>query len=164
MSVQIGTGAIAGRLAGLVALMALGAAGGASAQDAHRGPPPPPSSAAPMAMRQHEADDIALVLRLRADQRPALNAFVESWGPPAPPPGPPPRPTMSENDFPGDLARMEQRAAQRAVEDRERFASARAFYARLELPQKAAFDALMRLRQAPGGPGRGPMDGPPPPR
>ena len=161
MTARNGTGTIARRLARLVALTLLGAAGGASAQDGYRGPLPP-TPAAQMAMREHQADDIALVLRLRADQRPALNMFVEAWGPPAPPLGPPPRLAMSDTDFPGELARMEQRAARRAMEDRERFASARAFYARLDPAQRAAFDALMRLRHGPGGPGHGPMDGPPP--
>lgn len=134
-----------------------------------RGPPP----AAIAGMQAREADDIALLLGLRAPQRPALAAFLQSMAPP-------PRPEHDRSTEPGEetappadgfaqhLDRMTQDTARRSAEDTQRIAAARTFYAALDAGQRRSFEALMRLRHGPGrGPGpHGPMhdgDGPPPP-
>ena len=62
----------------LAAMLLLGATCTASAERP-RGP------ANVDAMQAREADDIALLLHLRPDQRGALVAFLSAWGPPPPP-------------------------------------------------------------------------------
>ena len=108
------------------------------------------------AMRNQEADDLALLLGLSAAQRPALDAFLQADRPPTPPRddewgsrrgGPP--------TFGRDLARREVADAEHAGRDRARLGAAHTFYAQLDQRQKLAFDALMRLRRAPGWSGPG---------
>lgn len=129
-------------------------------------------------MQAREADDIALLLNLRANQRPALAAFLGSMTPPPPPwvgegrsaqDGPqtmPPREGFAQH-----LDRMTQDTARRSAEDLQRIAAARKFYDALDPTQRRAFEALLRLRHG-RGPGFGPMgqdpirmggDGPPHP-
>lgn len=133
-----------------------------------RGPGPTPAMIAQMQAR--EADDTALLLNLRADQRPALMAFLASMTPPPPPwrepgqdgpmhgaPGQDGPKTMPPADgFAQQLDRMTQDAARRSAEDAKRIAAARTFYDSLDPTQRRAFEALMRLRHG-RGPGFGPM-------
>lgn len=110
------------------------------------------------AMRQREGDDLALVLGLSAAQRPALAAFLAADAPPEPPRM---RPDMAQ-DFEQRLAERERRIGERTADDRTRLAAARAFYAALDARQRPVFEAVMRLRHSPGGPGpHGPLSGPP---
>ncbi len=133
------------------------AAAGASAQPAP--PPGPHARHAPGDMKAiHEqmarrhADDLKIVLRLRPDQEPALNAFLASHRPA--------RIDMKRGGL-GETPlttpeRLEQMAraetAMNAARDGRRDALAR-FYAALGPDQQKVFDALQRL-QGPGG-GRG---------
>lgn len=135
----------------------------AAAQD-HGGRGERGSAAAMMAqMQAREADDIALLLNLRADQRPALAAFLGSMTPPPPPwvgegrsaqNGPQTMPP--KEGFAQHLDRMTQDTARRSAEDMKRIAAARTFYDALDPTQRRAFEALLRLRHG-RGPGFGPM-------
>lgn len=155
-------GSKSARLLGLTGLVLIGAAGPVGAEDGFRGPQSPAEHAR---MLTREADDVALLLGLRADQRPALDAFLQSQGPP-----PPPRDAQAgEHDMtspPADgfaqhLQRMEEMTKRRSDDDAKRLASARSFYGSLDQRQRSAFEALMRVRRGPGGPGRpGGPDGP----
>ncbi|MEG8029579.1 hypothetical protein [Sphingomonas aerolata] len=124
------------------------------------------------AMQAREADDIALLLHLRPDQRGAVVAFLSAWGPPPPPrdggegPNMRPGPSMpGGEDFARHLERFEAQATAHAAHDRSRLIAARSFYDSLDTPQRAGFEALMRLRHAPPGPGGpgGPLAAGPPP-
>lgn len=127
-----------------------------------RGPGPTPAMIAQMQaqMQAREAEDTALLLNLRADQRPALMAFLASMTPPPPPwhgPGQDGPRTMTPADgFTQQLDRMTQDAARRSAEDTKRIAAARTFYDSLDPTQRRAFEALMRVRHG-RGPGFGPM-------
>ena len=137
-----------------------------------RGPGPTPAMIAQMQaqMQAREADDTALLLNLRADQRPALMAFLASMTPPPPPwrgpmpgapmPGAPgqdgPKTMPPTDGFAQQLDRMTQDAARRSAEDAKRIAAARTFYDSLDPTQRRAFEALMRVRHG-RGPGFGPM-------
>jgi len=151
----------------------------AHAQDnkSGRGPGPTPAMIAQLQaqMQAREADDTALLLNLRADQRPALMAFLASMTPPPPPwrgpmpgapmPGAPaqdgpaqdgPKTMPPTDGFAQQLDRMTQDAARRSAEDAKRITAARTFYDSLDPAQRRAFEALMRLRHG-RGPGFGPM-------
>ena len=145
----------------LAAAFALTALSGASAQQQ-----PPPRGPSPETRAFHEAlekqhlQDLRTVLRLRADQEPALAAFVQAerlqgrGEGPAAHRGPPPVEALST---PQRLDEMAKREAQRAGERQRRADALRTFYAALSPEQRQVFDALMRL-QGPrrhGGP-RGP--------
>ena len=131
----------------------------ALAQQPPVGGPPSPDPARMQRMQQREGDDLALVLGLRSAQRPALEAFLASGRPPAPPrdgarPGSPP----GSGDavplgFDQQLTMDEARLAEHVRTERAHIAAARAFYGQLDAGQKQRFDALMRLRHGPGGPG-----------
>ncbi len=141
-----------------------------------RGPGPTPAMIAQMQaqMQAREADDTALLLNLRADQRPALMAFLASMTPPppwrgpmpgAPMPGAPgqdgpaqdgPKTMPPTDGFAQQLDRMTQDAARRSAEDAKRIVAARTFYDSLDPTQRRAFEALMRVRHG-RGPGFGPM-------
>lgn len=142
----------------------LAAPGIADAQDRRDGPPPHADFAR---MQQREADDIALLLTLRPAQRPALTAFLQSLVPPAPPQDDcPPRDAVPPTDgFAQHLQRMTEATARHTAEETSRITAARTFYDGLDPTQRAAFEALMRLRHGPpmmhGGPGEGPMHGGP---
>ncbi|HXH16542.1 MAG TPA: Spy/CpxP family protein refolding chaperone [Sphingomonas sp.] len=111
-------------------------------------------------MQAREADDMALVLNLRAEQRPALLAFLQSMTPPPPPKGDGPRaPDASQptDGFADHLDRMATDSARRSAADTQRIGAAKTFYGSLDPVQRRAFEALMRLRHGPGP--RGPMPG-----
>lgn len=152
----------AGPLIG-AAVLALPMAASAQAHGGDRGRGPAPAMFAEMQAR--EADDTALLLNLRADQRPALMALLAIMTPPPPPwldppqraPAPDgPKPVPPSDGFAQQLDRMTQDAARRSAEDAKRIAAARAFYVSLDPAQRRAFEALMRLRHG-RGPGFGPM-------
>jgi hypothetical protein len=147
----------------------------ARAQDHEGGRGRGPTPAMIAQMQAREADDTALLLNLRADQRPALMAFLASMTPPPPPwrgpmhgapmPGAPgqdgpeqdgPKTMPPTDGFAQQLDRMTQDAARRSAEDAKRIAAARTFYDSLDPTQRRAFEALMRVRHG-RGPGFGPM-------
>lgn len=151
----------AGPLIG-AAVLAVPMAASAQAHGGDRGRGPAPAMLAEMQAR--EADDTALLLNLRADQRPALMALLAAMTPPPPPwldppqrgPAPDsPKPVPPTDGFAQQLDRMTQDAARRSAEDAKRIAAARTFYESLDPAQRRAFEALMRLRH-----GRGPRFGP----
>lgn len=120
-----------------------------------------PTPATIARMQAREADDSALLLNLRAGQRPALLAFLASMSPPPPPPMQRERaqdgPARDESGTmpPGEgfvqhLDRMTQDAAWRSAEDARRIAAARTFYDSLDPRQRRAFEALMRVRHGMG--------------
>ncbi len=145
----------------------MGMPGIASAQTQRAGPP----RIDVVTLQRREADDMALLLQLRAAQRPALDAFLQSFAPPpAMPRGEKMREAMPSGGFEQHLQRMTEMTAQRGADDTRRIAAARSFYDGLDTKQRAAFEALMRLRHGPavmgppmmGAPMMGPsMMGPP---
>jgi hypothetical protein len=138
-------------------------------------------------IRQRRADDIALLIGLRADQRPGLDAMLAAveplHGPRGPgagtPPPPPPPPAGPEGEMEGTqhesfLAHLDRLSAhQDQMDDRAKqgLSAARAFYTSLDPDQQRRFDALDELRRIDmrgGGMGgmhgmHGGHDGPPPP-
>ncbi len=135
----------------------MGMPGIASAQTQRAGPP----RIDVVTLQRREADDMALLLQLRAAQRPALDAFLQSFAPPpAMPRGEKMREAMPSDGFEQHLQRMTKMTAQRAADDTRRIAVARSFYDGLDTKQRAAFEALMRLRHGPAMMGP-PMMGPP---
>ena len=92
-------------------------------------PPPAPPGMDPAQAAASRADDMALLLGLRADQRPALDDFL---GKIAPPPG--------DRHGPPDGSWMQQRMA-----------AMQAYRATLAPDQQARFDAIERLRHGMGG-------------
>ncbi len=96
-------------------------------------PSPPPPGMDPSQSASVRADDMALLLGLRPDQRPALDQFLGATMPP-------PHTDGDERRGPPDAAMMEARmdAAQR-------------FRAGLTSDQQMRFDALERLRHGMGG-------------
>jgi len=107
------------------------------------------------AMMKARADDIALLIGLRPEQRAGLDALLEH---PVPGGGPDRGPMPHEADgappsFAARIAEMEKHDATA----HQRVAAIKAFYQGLDTQQRARFEAIMRLR---GGPGRG--FGPPP--
>lgn len=118
------------------------------------GRPHPPMMPPSPEMLARRADDTALLIGLRADQRPALDALLQ---PPAPPPAPPALGAQEEG-FLQRLDREERRAAEHAEREKQHLDTLRAFYAKLDAQQKARFEALMRLSHGPEG-----MGPPPPP-
>ncbi len=126
--------------------------------DAHRGSPPEMIAR----IQAREADDIALLLNLRPEQRAALTAFPRSMPRPAPPrEDSQPRPDTAPPGFAERLDRMTQDYARRSADEAGRIAAARSFYDALDPAQRQAFDALMRLRAgaSPHGPRPPMMDG-----
>ena len=139
----------------------MGMPGIASAQTERAGPP----RIDVVTLQRREADDMALLLQLRAAQRPALDAFLQSFAPPpAMPHGDKMREAKPSDGFEQHLQRMTEMTAQRAADDTRRIAAARSFYDGLDTKQRAAFEALMRLRHGPAMMGppmmRPPMMGP----
>ncbi|MBB4087515.1 hypothetical protein [Sphingomonas carotinifaciens] len=138
----------------VVMIMLMGLALPAVAQQA--GPVPQGRGAGPdhAARQRREADDLALVLGLRQDQRPALDAFLAASGPPARPErraGERPALPNTPPSFEQELDRMAERDTRHAAEARQRIGAARAFFAQLDQRQKQIFEAVMRLRRGPGG-------------
>ena len=139
-------------------------------------------------MRARHADDVALLIGLRPDQRPALDAFPATIMPPhgdrehgegRRPMGDMPTPPTGNE---GTLARLDKMSAHidRAnAEAKQRIDATRKFYAGLTPDQQRRFDALERLHhgamhehmgmrghggpEGDRGPGPGPDGAPPPP-
>lgn len=119
-------------------------------------------------IRARHADDIALLIGLRANQRPALDAFLATMepphregpmgepgkggpdgqdhggrgqdGPPPPPPGDAP-----DESFTARLDHMAAHLDARDTEEKQRIQAARTFYAGLDVDQQHRFEALERL-------------------
>jgi periplasmic protein CpxP/Spy len=170
----------------LFSLAAIGMAAPLVAADA---PPPGHARPTPEQMEAHRAEmeakrsaDIALLLGLRADQKPTLDAYLKAMEPPhrhgwAKPGGPegeagaPPPPAEAE----GTLARLDHISREmdaHQAEAKQRIEATRRFYTSLSADQQQRFDALERLKhgdmhgphgEGPHGPGHGGPDGPPPP-
>lgn len=100
-------------------------------------------------MRARHADDVALLIGLRPDQRPALDAFLATIMPSHDeghaPMGDMPMPPAGDE---GTLARLDKMSAHvdRAnAEAKQRIEATRKFYAGLTPDQQRRFDALERL-------------------
>jgi hypothetical protein len=103
-------------------------------------------------MRAQHVDDVALLLGLRADQRPALDSFLTAIEPhhgpreggmTRPPEGATP-PAADE----GTLARLDRMSAhldRRDADAKQKIEATRKFYASLTPEQQRRFDALDRL-------------------
>ena len=145
------------RLAPILAL-AIASPGIAVAQ----GDSGPPFRADLEAVQRRETDDIALLLGLRPDQRPALATYLQSLAPPAPPEDPRARHRPAAGAIPPDdgfarhLQRMADATARISADQSRRIVVARTFYDGLDPNQRRAFEALMRVRHGPpilpGGP------------
>ncbi|HLZ79597.1 MAG TPA: Spy/CpxP family protein refolding chaperone [Sphingomonas sp.] len=104
-------------------------------------------------MRARHADDVALLIGLRPDQRPALDAFLATIMPHGEREGGEGHPAMGDMPAPpaaeeGTLARLDRMSAHvdRAnVEAKQRIEATRKFYASLTPDQQRRFDALERL-------------------
>lgn len=104
-------------------------------------------------MRVQHAEDLKVLLRLRPDQEPALDAFVAAMGPDGPPKrGEPPR-ARSTPERLQQMARIDAEMDARRNARREALAR---FYAALTPDQQKAFDAVGRLADGPR-PGPGPL-------
>lgn len=124
-----------------------------------------------------EGADVALLLRLRPDQRAGFQAWRASMRPPEPGVDRSEPPPAGALTTPQALDRMQARMAEHDARARAHLDATRRFYATLTPEQQPLFDALMRLahddhgwRGGPhmhGGPGGGPPMrdgmGPPPP-
>ncbi|MBA2934713.1 hypothetical protein HZF05_11460 [Sphingomonas sp. CGMCC 1.13654] len=91
--------------------------------------PPPPSGMDPAQAAAGRADDMALLLGLHPDQRPALDDFLGKLAPPA-----------SDRHGPPDGSWMQQRMD-----------AMQSYRATLTPDQQARFDAIERLRHGMGG-------------
>lgn len=115
--------------------------------------------------RADRAKDLATVLRLRPEQMPALNAFLDSQrgpgrgaqagGPRQGAPGQ--RADRGAMTTPERLDRQAERGQQRQARMQARTESLRTFYAALSPDQRQVFDAMTRLRGSEGGPRGGGM-------
>jgi periplasmic protein CpxP/Spy len=146
-------------------------------------PPPPPGAMGIMGrhmgrpspdmerdMAEHRAQmakDMHTILRLRADQEPAWQAFESAIAPPPPPSEMPDKPPVAGTAL-QHLDMMDKHRAEKLAKRTKMEAAVRAFYAALSPDQQQVFDALVRLRGMPGHHGHegegGPrkMMGPPP--
>lgn len=128
------------------------------------------------AMKKRRADDVALLIGLRADQRPAFDAMMAAMARPHREPGEG-KPPMggpagaADESMATRLDRMSARIDEHDAAAKSRLAALRTFYAGLNPDQRLRFDALDRLRHDhggmephgfgghghPGGPGAQPM-------
>ena len=133
----------------------------------------------PAQMEARRADHLKTVLQLRADQEPALRAYLDALRPPAAAAGakPPQRPdpqALRQMTTPQRLDRMQARLDEAQARFRRVADATRRFYGQLSPSQQKAFDALRPMGGGPrgrmmrpgarrfgpqGGPGRGPMGG-----
>ncbi|HEY0270833.1 MAG TPA: Spy/CpxP family protein refolding chaperone [Sphingomonas sp.] len=128
------------------------------------------------AMKKHRADDIALLIGLRADQRPAFDAMMAAMEPPHHGPGERgpgkggPGEGASDESLTARLDHMSARIDERGAAEKARLNALKAFYTSLTPDQRLRFDALDRLRHdhrpmgghgfgghGHGGPGTPPM-------
>jgi periplasmic protein CpxP/Spy len=128
--------------------------------------PPPPAhggwnrEAFEQMRAQHEkarADDMAMLIGLRPDQRPALDGFLATMHPQRPD-----RMGGGQDGKPGDdagtLARLDSMSAhidRRDAEAKRRIDATRSFYTSLTPDQQKRFDALARLGHEHGFGGHG---------
>jgi hypothetical protein len=144
----------------LITLAACAATAAIAADPAPRGPQGAPHGrwARPdfAQMRARHADDVALLLGLRADQRPALDAYLALMMPPHGE-GREGRPAMNEEaPAPGaanetELTRLDRLSAHLDKNDaraKQRIDATRKFYTGLTPDQQRRFDALERLHRA----------------
>jgi hypothetical protein len=129
------------------------------------------------AMRRQRNDDIALLIGLRADQRPGLDAMLaavephhggrDHGGPDGKSPmGVPP----GDESTTARIDQMSARIDENSVDEKAKLAAVRSFYATLSPDQRLRFDALDRLRHdrmvmhdGPGHDHHGGPGAPPPP-
>lgn len=157
-------------LSALALVASLTLAGASQAQPPPPGAPGRPAATQPPAVgpvhaqmqqrmterRAQRVQDLSTVLRLRPDQRPALDAFLASQA--ARPDG---RNRADRSDrrnltTPQRLDEQARRMQERQTEITRRTQALRTFYAALSTDQQQVFDALARLR---GGRGDGARDG-----
>jgi periplasmic protein CpxP/Spy len=172
----------------LFSLAAIGMAAPLVAADApppgHQRPTPEQLEARHAEMKAKRSADIALLLGLRADQKPGLDAFLTAmepphrhgWGKPGGPEGEPgaPPPQVGAETTLARLDHMSREIDSHGAEAKQRIETVRRFYASLTPEQQQRFDALERLKHEHGGGMHGPHgpghDGPagpgapPPPR
>jgi hypothetical protein len=106
------------------------------------------------AMRKQRADDIALLIGLRADQRPAFDAMLAAMEPPHRDWGagkPDGAPGAADESMSARLDRMSARIDERSAAEKAKLAALKSFYAGLSPDQRLRFDALERLRHDHGG-------------
>ena len=143
-------------------------------RDGHKGDMRAQMEAMRQAHEQQRAQDLRTILRLRADQEPALTAFLASqkrpegmrdapWagpegrrGPPAGPAGGPSaaRPGPSAMTTPQRLDMEARREAEMSARRQKHMEALKAFYGALSPDQRQVFDALQRV-QGHGGDHRG---------
>lgn len=109
-------------------------------------------------------DDMAVLLGLRADQRPALDRFLQSMKPPRGMPGDKrdagmSRPSSDDMTLPARLDAMQAQTDARAAMMKQGLEAARQFYAGLTPDQQRRFDALDDLRRDRGHGHHGGMGG-----
>jgi hypothetical protein len=104
------------------------------------------------AMRKRRADDIALLIGLRADQRPGFDAMMAAMAPHHGPDGmdgPGGKPPTAPGDEEGLSQRLDHMSAhidERSAAGKAKIAALKSFYASLGPDQRLRFDALDRLR------------------
>jgi len=134
-------------------------------------PPAPPRGQTPdpAKMIAQKTSDIAMLLGLRSEQRPALEVMLSATTPPPPARGkemeaggkPDDWQQASTKSFTEHLAQRERDASQRAEAERARVTALRTFYLQLDIGQQQRFEALMRLSHGfDGGFGPPPPGGP----
>jgi hypothetical protein len=106
-------------------------------------------------MEARRADDMAVLIGLRADQRPAFDHFLQSmkptWGRPDDRDAErAPRAPVVDASFSARLDAMQASADRRNAAAKQRIDAARQFYASLTPDQQHRFDALERLRHQHG--------------
>jgi hypothetical protein len=127
-------------------------------------------------MKKRRGDDIALLIGLRADQRPAFDAMMAAMEPPhhgpdkdGPHEGPGGDSHGADESLPTRLDHMSARIDARSAAEKAKLTGLKSFYASLSPDQKLRFDALDRLRHGHdmmgrhgGGHEHGGPGGPPP--
>lgn len=106
-------------------------------------------------MQARRTDDMAVLIGLRADQRPAFDHFLQSMKPAWRRPGnreapQAPRAPLAGASFSARLDAMQASADRRDAEAKQRIDAARQFYASLTPDQQHRFDALQRLHHQHG--------------
>ena len=134
----------------------------------HMGPPSPEMEKAMAEHKAQMARDMHTILRLRADQESAWQAFEGAMTPPPPPASMPEMPPAAGGAL-QHLDMMDKHMTAMTAQHAKMEAAIRTFYAALSPDQQQVFDALVRLLGLPGphGPGgegghHGMMMGPPP--
>lgn len=139
-----------------IAILAVCAASGAAmaAEQPDAGRPGRDRAAMEQRHAQREAkraDDMALLIGLRPDQRPAFDRFLQSMHPPHDGPhgmrdAATRKPVEKDAPLPARLDAMEAAIDRHDTQAKQRIAEARTFYASLTPDQQHRFDALDDLR------------------